>query len=113
MLNVVYIDDEPDFCILFRELFENDDYNISTFIDCTTACKSIFENKPDLIFIDYRMPKTNGDIVSASIDSKIPKVLITGELNINPTYPFYRILHKPYSHDEVRQILKTFYLKTI
>lgn len=106
-IKVVYIEDEPVLCELFREQFSNDDVEIFTFTDP----QKFFENEkkinPDIIFVDYRLPGTNGDLIAKQVSSNVPIVLITGEINVKPSFPFKVILHKPYREQLVFSILRS------
>ncbi len=95
-LRIVYLDDEPMLCEIFVDLFSSIDIEIKTFTDSDLARQFITDHSPDLIFIDYRLPGTNGDEVAQLLPSEIPKFLITGEAAVDTKYRFKRIFKKPY-----------------
>ena len=104
-LKVVYVDDEADLCEMFAELFATESISVQTFVDPVKAVEQINEQTPDLIFLDYRLPHTNGEKIAHALNLKIPIVLITGEMAFEPTYPFFRVLGKPYETQQVEKIL--------
>ena len=109
-IKVVYIDDEPALCEIFKDNFESSDIEIKTFVHPTEALLDIAKVRPDLVFIDYRLPNTNGESVAKSIaieiDSTIPKVLVTGDLSIQPSGLFVQIFSKPFNFNEVEAFIK-------
>jgi DNA-binding NtrC family response regulator len=104
-LKIIYLDDEPDLCQLFKQNFESDEVEIKVFSDPAKALQETLENPPDYVFLDYRLPNTSGDIVAKSIDSKIPKIFITGDLSVNPEADFIKIFNKPFSFDEMESFI--------
>src|SRR4051812_18643808 len=79
-LKVLYLDDEPDICDVFSELYSNEKVSVRTFTQPTMAIEFAKSNPPDIIFLDYRLPSTNGDLVALAMDSRIPKCLISGDI---------------------------------
>ena len=105
-LKVFYLDDEPDLCEIFSEEFSSHDIHMSTFTDWELAVEKAKSNPPDLIFIDYRLPGTNGDQVAQKMAKHIPKFLITGESSVSTVYKFESVLTKPYDRESIRNVLK-------
>lgn len=102
---VYYLDDEIDLCNLFREFIESEKIEVATFVDATKAIEMCAKMPPDLIFIDYRLSDTTGDVVAATIDSKIEKILVTGELK-KPEYDvFSQVISKPFKLIELQQVI--------
>jgi FixJ family two-component response regulator len=104
-LEVYYLDDEPDLCDIFLELFSSNEVLITTFTDPEKLTKKVIEKCPNLIFLDYRLPFTNGDEVAQLLPAHIPKYLITGEISAQTSYPFVKVLKKPYPVSEIVSIL--------
>ena len=48
----------------------------------------------------------DGDEVAFNTDSAIIKILITGELDIRPTYEYKAIIQKPYEPNNIRELIK-------
>lgn len=107
-LNVVYIDDEPDLLTMFEEAFGNARCKVRTFSNPKLAIAEIKNSPPDLVFIDYRLPGMNGDQVAGTLDPKIPKVLISGDLLVTPKTQFMKVFGKPFDLAEVQNFINTF-----
>ena len=105
-LEIVYIDDEVDLLSLFEDTFSDSDIRIRTFADVGKAKEAILEKAPDLVFIDFRLPGTTGDQVANDLDPKIPKALITGDLQVNTSYKFDAVFEKPYNIKAIREFIK-------
>ena len=104
-ITVYYIDDEPMICENFQDEFESDEVVIKTFLDPQDAVKEAQTQAPDLIFIDFRFPKATGEEVANALPPDIPKILVTGDLNIKTSYEFKATLTKPAPSDEIFAIL--------
>ena len=105
-LNIVYIDDEADLCKLFKQSFESDQVQVRAFVNPEEAILEVAKYPADYVFLDYRLPNTNGDLVARKIDSKIPKILITGDLSVVPETHFIKIFHKPFRYQEMESFIK-------
>jgi DNA-binding response OmpR family regulator len=73
----------------------------------TSGLALVKEAMPDLLILDYRLPNITGDIVAQSVDPNIPKLLITGDLEVIPKAHFLRIFRKPYNITELQDFIKT------
>lgn len=104
-LSIVYLDDEIDLCEMFKDIFSSDTIQIKTFIDPEAAIAEIERELPDLVFLDYRLPSTNGESVARRLDPSIPKVLVTGDLEVNPSNLFLKVFGKPYDSKEVQNFI--------
>lgn len=111
-LKVMYIDDESMLCENFVDCFAVEGVEITTFTDPKKVLLAANTNPPDLIFIDYRLPGMNGDELATALNPKIPKYLITGEIDLTTKYSFLKIFPKPYDVSEISEIIKH-YLATI
>lgn len=110
---IVFLDDEVDLCTLFKLAFETEEVSIKTFSDADEAIHEVKNNPPDLIFLDYRLVGTTGDVVAQRLGSSIPLVLVTGELNVSPQTSFVKIIKKPYKYKEMQDYLQTFLQKKL
>jgi DNA-binding NtrC family response regulator len=106
-INVYYIDDEIDLCEIFSDTFADDNIQIKTFTDPKAGIEAIKNAPPDFLFLDYRLPGTNGDLIAQSVDPKIPKILVTGEMEVKTQYKFQKIISKPYKTEEVMSIFNS------
>jgi DNA-binding response OmpR family regulator len=100
-LRIVYIDDEVDLCKIFYQIFSRKGFEVIVFSNPTEGMEYITANPPDIIFFDYRLSGKNGDELALILSNKIPKYLITGELNVKTKYPFEKIFNKPFNPNEV------------
>ncbi len=98
---VYYVDDEEHLCDLFREYLELVGFEVETFVDASTAISACREHPPSIIFIDFRLADTTGDLVARAIDPHIPKILVTGDLGKKALAPFVAILQKPFKLPEL------------
>ena len=109
-LKIYYVDDEPELCELFEDLFSDTGITITSFTDSQIALEKITLEPPDLLFMDFRMPGLNGVELAKKSSPEIKKFLISGENNLKSDYPFEKILSKPLDTVLIREIIKT-YLK--
>lgn len=106
LLKIYYLDDEPILCENFFETFSSPDISIETFQDAGSLIERCKNLEPDLIFIDYRLPGMNGDEVALKLNTKVPKVLVTGDLDVKTIYKFISILEKPAKDSEIISIIE-------
>lgn len=106
--NIVYLDDEIDLCQIFEDIFTTDEVKIKAFIEPADAVSEIAINPPDLIFLDYRLQNTTGDIVAKQLGDTIPMALISGDLHIKPIESFSRIFFKPYDSVEIAVFIRQY-----
>lgn len=104
-LKVMYIDDEEDLCEVFNDFLSGRGYHVRTFSNPSMGVEEILKNPPDILFIDYRLPSTTGDEIALKLNSSIPKFLVTGDLKIQPKYPFVEIIKKPFKREKLLEIL--------
>lgn len=107
-LKIIYLDDEVSLLELFSDLFSSDDIKIHTFSSPQDAIAHAKAQPPDLFFMDYRLPGTNGDEVSLEIDPSVPRVLITGDLFTDLKVPYFSVLPKPFDPEDIRKIIAYF-----
>jgi FixJ family two-component response regulator len=104
-IKVYYLDDEPALGENFKDLFETDEVEISTFVTADAFLEAVRTAPPDLVFLDYLLPKTNGDIVAQQLDPKIPKYLITGNLEVKPKADFVGVFYKPVQFEVIQMVI--------
>ena len=105
MITVYYLDDESELCRIFTDLFTTKDVRVVAFSDPNEAVAAYRREKPDVFFIDHRLPQISGDQVALMFDDDIPKVLVTGALQVEPIAPFHSLLKKPFTAAQVRELL--------
>jgi len=110
-LKVFYLDDEEDLCENFSDYFASDKVAVTTFTDPDAAIEAVTKQVPDLFFVDYRLPGITGDEVAKLLPSDIPKFLLTGDISLNSTYKFIRVINKPYNSEEILKIIEEYAVK--
>ncbi len=105
---VYYLDDEPDLCEAFLDFFSSETISIQTFVDPHTAIAAIKKARPDLFFVDFRLPGMNGDQVAQAIDASIPKILVSGELDVKTQAHFVEKFSKPFDFDKLGEIIQQY-----
>lgn len=105
--NVGFIDDEVDLCDLFAETYaEKDLVIVKTYTQPIEAMNEIRSQPLDLLFIDYRLPGTDGVKLAKALNLQIPVVLLTGEIEVESDYAFYKIIYKPDLEDEIGSTIR-------
>jgi len=104
-LKIYYVDDEPDLLELFCDIFSSPKVEITTFSNPDEALRTIKQNPPDLLILDHRLPQITGEQLALQVDPSIPKALITGEVNLQPSVRFEAVFEKPFSIDAVRAFI--------
>lgn len=104
-IKIFYIDDEPELCDIFSEQFSSAEVQVITFTAPQIATAEARKNPPDIIFIDYRLPGTTGDIVAQLLPANIPIYLITGEISVATVFKFAAVLSKPLEMGKLLDII--------
>lgn len=105
-IRIYYLDDEINFCNVFKEYISNKHIEVETFMDATEAISRCIAEPPDMIFIDYRLKDTTGDIVASMLDKDLRKVLVTGELELPDNEQFIQVVAKPYKLAMLKAIIE-------
>jgi len=105
LLEVLYIDDEPDLCEIFSEEFASPEVSITTYTDPRPAIEHAKRKVFDLVFVDYRLPGTNGTEVAKSLQCSGAIILVTGENIVDTDYSFAKILKKPFERQEIHDTI--------
>lgn len=108
LLKIIYLDDEPALCELFVDNFASEGVSIQTFTNPENAVAAINQSIPDLIFLDYRLPQTTGEVVALRLNSAIPKALITGDLNVKAAKTFVKVFYKPFDFAEMEAFIQSY-----
>lgn len=107
-LRIIYIDDEPALCQMLTDNCNSEHVRVESFTDPDVGLKAIQDNPPDLLFLDYRIGKLTGDDLAEQVDESIPKVLITGDLEVKPRQKFIKIFYKPFDFDEMDALIRDY-----
>jgi len=110
--SVLVVDDEPIVCHSLRKILNKQSCNVEEAFDVEAALQKMKLNKYDLIFLDLKMPKTNGMELLKSVKKQypdIPVVMITGYASIDKAIEATRLgafqfIPKPFTPDELKQV---------
>jgi len=105
-ITVFYLDDEAELAELFRDLFSTDQITIRSFSKVQDFYLGLKNERPDVIFLDFRLPGITGDIIALELNNKIPKYLVTGELSVKTEYAFNKVLSKPFIISEIEEVFQ-------
>jgi DNA-binding response OmpR family regulator len=66
LINVVLIEDDPDYAELYRLRLQQDGHRVLVATDGEAGLELVRGTMPDLVYLDWRMPKLDGfDVLSA------------------------------------------------
>ncbi len=87
-IKILIVDDDPDIRDVLKLTLSEENYEILEAGDGEAALKTIHENQPDLILLDYKIPKIDGREVCRRIKKDIllrhlPIIMVTGKGDIN------------------------------
>jgi diguanylate cyclase (GGDEF)-like protein len=79
---VLFADDQTDLLMLMKEMIEYAGFEVITASDGVEAMKAVFETNPDIIVLDYNMPRKNGlevaqDLKNNPLFAHIPIIIVT------------------------------------
>src|SRR4030043_1841873 len=111
---IIIIDDEEVVLDSCTQILEGRNYDVFTAPDGMQGLKLVEENKPDIVFIDLKMPGIPGLDVLEQIhnqDKTIVTIVITGYATVDSAVEAmkkgaYDFLPKPFTPDEFRLITK-------
>jgi DNA-binding NtrC family response regulator len=81
-LPIVYVDDEPLLCRVFRTVLSRTGFPVHTFTDPNEALVFIRENTVGLIVSDYRMPQMTGLELLERVEADVPFIMVSGDLGV-------------------------------
>jgi len=70
---IVTIDDEPDFVALIKNYFSIRGYEVFTALRGVTGLEIIEKEKPDVVFMDLKMPGIDGSQILRQLNKIHPK----------------------------------------
>lgn len=79
---VLMADDQTELLYLMKEMIEFAGFEVVTATDGAEAMKAVFETNPDIIVLDYNMPRKNGlevaqDLKNNPLFAHIPIIIVT------------------------------------
>ncbi|TCT26366.1 two-component system response regulator (stage 0 sporulation protein F) [Melghiribacillus thermohalophilus] len=113
---VYIVDDQLGIQLLLKEIISNEGYQTETFETAKDAIERIHIKKPDLLFVDYKLPLMSGvEMVQKleEMEADCPIIMMTGlsedEVKKNvKTDRVKEVLLKPFNIEEVKKILKKY-----
>ncbi|MDQ6866134.1 MAG: response regulator [Thermoproteota archaeon] len=113
---ILIVDDEPDICIMLKEVLEGSGFEVSYFDDHALALESFETGLYELLVLDIKMPKIDGFRLCKEIkkmDNKVKVCFLTASDSYYekirheefPTLDKNSVLSKPIENkDLIRQI---------
>lgn len=114
MNHILIIEDEPGIYNFLKQGLEEEGYSISIAIDGKQGIESFLAGNPDLILLDWMLPKTTGIDVCKAIrqkDAEIPILFLTAKDTIQETIEGLQsgandYIKKPFSFEELLERIK-------
>lgn len=111
---ILIVDDQPGICLLLKDVFTNEGYDVMLAHTGAEALEKIFEQSFDLVMLDYRLPILNGyEILQQMIKNEImiPVILMSGLIeNIQGDFKnenmAIEIIAKPFDLKDVIELVK-------
>ncbi len=111
---ILIIDDEEVICDACAQVFQEEGYAVETSHEGKTGLKKVDEFKPDLVFVDLKMPGMSGIEVLEKLrekDKEIVSIVITGYATIESAvdsmkHGAFDFLPKPFAPEELLIITK-------
>jgi diguanylate cyclase (GGDEF)-like protein len=87
-IKILIVDDDPDIRDVLKLTLSEENYEILEACDGEEALKIIHNNQPDLILLDYKIPKVDGREVCRRVKKDLllrhlPIIMVTGKGDIN------------------------------
>lgn len=109
---ILIIDDQPGIRMLLTDIFENEGYKTTAAEDGKQAINKLYENKYDLVLVDYKLPIISGIEILKKLEQdniKTPVIVMSGladEIEIElAEFPFVQdVLAKPF---DIQQLVRT------
>jgi len=102
MKNIMVIDDEPDILLFMQMALEDHGFDTCTLDDSEDVVEALLEKKPDLMVLDYMMPKRSGitickEVYESSQFRNLPIILVSAVVS-----------SKKKQQDDIRAIFKKY-----
>lgn len=111
-LKVAYIDDESGMCQIFMDNFASSQIDVMVYTDPGRFLAEACGLQLDLIILDFRFPNITGDQIAKALNTKVPIVLVSGDLSVNLQEGYLRTFTKPFDFDEMQDFLDSFVTKS-
>lgn len=104
-----FLDDELEILEIFQDMYCDSNHVVKTFSDHEKFIEAIRGQRPDVVFIDFRLPRISGEQVAQMIDAlpgaRISKALVTGDLDVQSNPYFDAVFGKPMQFDQISAFL--------
>ena len=107
-LKIYYLDDEPDLLEAFQDTFADQNTEVITFESAPDLLAAVAQSVPQLVILDFRLHRTTGDQVAKDLPPELPKILVTGDLQVKLESKFDTIIEKPWKEAQVREVLERY-----
>jgi two-component system, NtrC family, response regulator HydG len=107
--NILVVDDNRDFADVFCDILRGNDYTAESCYEGAKAVEKVKESDFDVVFLDIRMPKTNGIDTLKEIMKIRPKtevIMMTG-------YSVDELVHQALEEKASDIIYKPFEIKKV
>jgi len=108
---IVYIDDEPLLCRVFKKIFEKAGVAVVTFTEPAAAIAYLREHPTLIVICDFRMPAMTGLDVLEHVPLGTPFFLVSGDLALtlaNADPRVTGILTKPFRAEDLLATTRPF-----
>lgn len=114
MQHILIIEDEPGIHNFLKQGLEEEGYNITIAVNGKQGIEFFQSEKPDLILLDWMLPKMNGVDVCKSIreeDMEVPILFLTAKDTVQETIEGLQCgandyIKKPFSFEELLERIK-------
>lgn len=115
---IVSIDDSPAMLDVIRNYLGTEKYEVCTLENAMLSLGPIFDMKPDLILMDFSMPKINGNklcriLRKSHLLAKTPIIMVSGSLKMNDQQKLQDsgitdYLAKPFTRENLLNIVEKY-----
>ncbi|MBI5153844.1 sigma-54-dependent Fis family transcriptional regulator [Candidatus Poribacteria bacterium] len=113
MQHILVVDDEPDFITGFRRVLAREDVEVQAVTSGEGALRHVRERRPDVIFMDLRMPGLDGLTTLKKLREMDPRLIIilmtahttTGTVIEAMKSGAYDFIGKPFSAEKLRAMV--------
>lgn len=113
-MKILVVEDEKGIADFLKQGLEEENYEVFIATDGEKGLESAFKNKPDLILLDWMLPKLSGLEVCKAIrkkDAKTPIIFLTAKDTVQETIEGLKAgandyIKKPFSFDELLERIK-------
>ena len=121
-MKVLHIDDSPEICGLYSDMFTVDNHTVESIHDGQKGLELVLKNDYDLILLDMCLPKYSGIDFLRDLKKKRPtelrKVVVTSMLQFNETqikellkFGIHSVEEKPADIQQLERMQKDMWLR--